>query len=393
MKYRLLYIVLLAGTAALMCGCGMKKNQTEKADDTANEKESAITDVTLTNAQKESLNVTMGTMPTIQFAGQIEANGTLAVMPQSEASVSPYIGANVKQILVKEGQSVSRGQALAFMSHPDLLDLQSRYLAAYSRMGYVAQEYSRQKKLYAEKVGSGKDFQQVQSEYNALRAELRTTESQLSLIGINTASLRKGKTVTSIAVKSPINGTVERIDVKTGQYADSQTPMFRIVNTDNVYADLLVFEKDVPRVKVGQSVLLTLKSATGAQYEGKVYSVGKTFENTPKAVHVRATVNGSKRGLIAGMYLCGKIASDTKKLPAIPEEGVVDESGKSYIFSVTQHAGKWTFHPIEVKRGREENGYVEISNADKLNVTTVVYALDNAYYLLSEMKKLETGEE
>ncbi|MDD4643908.1 MAG: biotin/lipoyl-binding protein, partial [Bacilli bacterium] len=42
-------------------------------------------------------------------------------MPQSEASISPYIGANVKAILVKEGQVVSRGQILAYLSHPDLL--------------------------------------------------------------------------------------------------------------------------------------------------------------------------------------------------------------------------------------------------------------------------------
>ena len=150
-------------------------------------------------------------MPTYKFHGLIEANGTLSVMPQSEASVSPYIGANVKMIFVKEGQTVSRGQVLASLSHPDLLDLQSRYLTSYNRMKFVAQEYNRQKKLYAEKIGAGKDFQQIQAEYNSLNAELRTTESQLNLIGINPVSVRKGKAIMSIAVKSPINGTVEKL--------------------------------------------------------------------------------------------------------------------------------------------------------------------------------------
>lgn len=391
MKYKLIYTAILV--SVILSGC---KGKDEQSNDAAvseqQEKEPSLSDVSLTDAQKKSLDVTIGKMPAHQFYGMIEANGSLSVMPQSEASVSPFIGANVKSILVKEGQSVRRGQALAYLSHPDLLDLQSRYLAAYNRMGYVSQEYNRQKKFYAEKIGAGKDFQQVQSEYNSLEAELRTTEAQLSLIGINPLQVRHGKVISNIAVKSPINGTVEKINVKTGQYADSQTPMFRIVNMDNIYADLLVFEKDVPMVKVGQDVSLSLKSTTGAKYTGKIYSVGKTFESNPKAIHVRASINGTKQGLIAGMYLCGKIDSDMKKLAAIPEEGVVDDSGKSYIFSVTQKGGKWIFHPIEIKKGRYENGYVEIMHADVLGDNTI-FALDNAYYILSEMKKSETGEE
>ena len=155
------------------------------------------------------------------------------------------------------------------------------------------------------------------TEYRSLQAEIRTEAAQLRMIGIDPSGVAAGKTVTSIAVYSPINGTVDRIDVKTGQYADSQIPMFHIVNTDNVYADLLVFEKDVPNVKVGQSVSLLLRSANGAQYEGKVYSVGKTFETNPKVVHVRASIDGPKSGLIIGMYLCGKIASDVASLEAV----------------------------------------------------------------------------
>jgi cobalt-zinc-cadmium efflux system membrane fusion protein len=354
MKHTILYFVL---AALVVSGCGRSNNQASTASEasasSASSKAdtSSMTDVHLTDAQVKDLGVTIGKIPEHKFSGLIEANGTLCVMPQSEASVSPYVGANVRSILVKEGQSVRRGQKLAYLSHPDLLDLQSRYLSAYNRMSYVSQEYNRQKELYSEKVGSEKDFQQIQSEYRSLQAEIRTGSAQLRMIGIDPSGVAAGKTVTSIAVYSPINGTVDRIDVKTGQYADSQIPMFHIVNTDNVYADLLVFEKDVPNVKVGQSVSLLLRSANGAQYEGKVYSVGKTFETNPKVVHVRASIDGPKSGLIIGMYLCGKIASDVASLEAVSEEGVVDEDGKSYIFSASKEKGGWCFSPIEVSRG------------------------------------------
>lgn len=392
MKYRLLYVAIFATSSAVLFSCGGSNEQSKESVDSIQTNETSIEDVILTDAQVKSLNVKTGKKPSYQFLGLIEANGTLSVMPQNEASVSPYIGANVKSILVKEGQEVRQGQPLAYLSHPDLLDLQSRYLSAYNRLGFISKEYNRQKKLYTEKIGAGKEFQQVQSEYNSLLAELRTTDAQLRLIGINPISVRNGRAVSSVAVISPINGTVENINIKTGQYADSQTVMFRIVNLDNIYADLLVFEKDASKVRVGQKVSLFLKSSTEAKYTGKVYSVGKTFESNPKAIHVRVAINGQKNGLISGMYLCGKIESNTNELTAIPEEGVVDDSGKSYIFSVSHEKDKWRFHPIEVKKGRIEKGYVEIKNMDKLDSNTIL-TLNNAYYILSEMKKNETGED
>lgn len=379
------YILLAFMTIGLL-SCGGNKNEEEEKEET----EAEVTDVTLTDSQVKQLKVTTGKLQKHAFEGEIEANGTVAIMPQSEALVSSFVGANVKSIVVKEGQKVSKGQTLAYVSHPDLLDLQSRYLAAYSRLGYVQQEYERQQKLYSEKIGAGKDFQQTKSEYQALKAEMQTTGAQLQMLGISLQSLRSGNTVTSIAIKSPISGSVEGINVKTGQYVDSQTPMFRIINTHNVYADLQVFEKDAPYVKAGQTVALTLKSSTGATFGGKVESVGQTFDGDTKAVHLRVNIDGNHEGLVPGMYLCGRVAANNRLLSALSTEGVVDDGGKSYVFSARHEGGKWTFHPIEMKRGREEKGFVEIVAtlpADEL------LALDNAYYIMSEMKKGETGEE
>lgn len=387
--------LLLAAMLFTFAACDNKSSDASvKAADNAEDQEEStgMTDVSLTDTQVKKLKMTVDTLPRHTFEGLIEANGTLKVMPQSEALVSPYVGANVKSVLVKEGQTVRKGQALAYLSSPDILDLQSRYLTAYNRLSYVALEYNRQKRLYAEKVGAGKDYQQIKAEYQTLQAELRTTSSQLSLLGINPTVLQKGKTFNSVAVTAPINGTIEEIGVKTGQYADVSTPMFRIVNTDRLYADLLVFEKDVPKVQVGQKVNFSLKESLGCTHTGKIYSIGKTFEENPKAVHVRVSIDGTHQGLITGMYLCGKIASNSEQLLAIPEEGIIEEDGKNYIFTAQQTKEGWMFHPIEVKKGRTEGGFVEISLLEQPK-GKVQWALDNAYYLISEMKKLETGED
>lgn len=79
-------------------------------------------------------------------------------------------------------------------------------------------------------------------------------------------------------------------------------------------------------------------------------------------------------------------------MKAVPADAVVDDAGKSYIFTATQVNGKWKFYPLTVIKIKEENGMVAvkpIQNSAKIDIV----ALSGAYYLLSEMKKGETGED
>ena len=365
-------------------------NHTEK--ETEETAEAEMTDVTLTDVQVQKLGITFGPMPTIEFKGEVEANGKLAVAPQSQASVSPVAGGNIKQILVYEGQKVTKGQVLALLTHPDLLDVQSRYLDAHNRLIYVAAEYERQHKLYQEKVGSGKDYQQILSEYRMLQGQQRMAEAQLRMMGINPKSIIAGKTVNAIALHAPISGTVEQINAQTGQYVDNLQEVFRIVNFQNIYADLLVFEKDLPLIRVGQPVNFELKSSCGDKFTGKITSIGRIFDNNPKATHVRATIEGPEHDFAEGLYLCGKIATDGKKAQALNSEAVVSDAGQSYAFTATHNKDTWTFHPVAINKGREDNGFIEII-APNQSQANAQYALSGAYYILSEMKKSETGEE
>ena len=377
-------MICLAALAFAAC------NHTEK--ETEETAEAEMNDVTLTDAQVKKLGITFGAIPNIEFKGEVEANGKLAVAPQSQASVSPVVGGNIKQILVSEGQKVTKGQVLALLTHPDLLDIQSRYLEAHNRLIYVAAEYERQHKMYQEKVSSGKEYQQILSEYRMLQGQQRMAEAQLRMMGINPKSIIAGKTVNAIALHAPISGTVEQINAQTGQYVDNQQEVFRIVNFNNIYADLLVFEKDLPLIRVGQPVNFELKSSCGDKFTGKITSIGRIFDNNPKATHIRATIEGPEHEFAEGLYLCGKIATDGQKVLALSTEAVVSDAGQSYAFTVTHNKGVWTFHPVAINKGREDNGFVEIIAPSQTQANTQ-YALSGAYYILSEMKKSETGED
>jgi len=212
------------------------------------------------------------------------------------------------------------------------------------------------------------------------------------MMGMRLDKVQQNEIYEKVPVTSPINGHVRLVEVKTGQYVQPQTEMFEIVNIDHIHADLMVFEKDMHKVKKGQQIRFTIESIASQELEAKIYSVGKAFEQDPKAIHIHAEIENKKGLLIPGMYIRGRIMINDVKSYVLPEAGVVREGEKYYIFTANKENdnGKteWAFKPVEVSIGTKDDGWVEINLLSSLDNGEVI-AWNNAYYLLAEMKKGE----
>ncbi len=373
--------------------CKQKKEAPdEKENSEVSSTKDGLTTVALSAQQYSALGIKVDSLRKRNFSSVVVANGQLEVLPQNEASVTAIIGANIVSIDVFEGKKVNQGQVLAYLSHPDLLNLQTRYLNSWNQLQYTDKEYQRQKRLYEEQVGSGKDFQKIQSDFHSLTSEVNNLEAQLKLLKLDPEKIRQGTIYEKVPVVSPISGFIEKVDVKTGQYVEPQKQMFEVVNNDHIHADLMVFEKDIYKVKEGQKVAFSIESLSGETLSARIFAVGKSFEQNPKAVHVHAEIENKKGLLISGMYITGRISTGNDYVYALPEGAIVNEGGKSYIFLREKDKESWRFIPVEIIIGQQEDGYVEIKFLAAPKAGSL-FAQNNAYYMLSEMKKSETGEE
>lgn len=349
--------------------------------------------VRLTAQQCKSLGMKTDTLPKRNFTTYVEANGQLEVPPQNKAAVTAIIGANITRIEVIEGDRVEKGEILAYLSHPDLVQLQTNYANSWSRLQYLKKEYKRQQELYQEKVNAGKAFQQTEADYQSSKNTVQGYEAQLSLMNLNIHQIRQGHIYQQIPVLSPIEGYIQKVKVKTGQYATPQKTLFEIVNLHHIHADLMVFEKDIHKVKEGQKVRFTTSSLPN-EMNAFIYAVGKSFEKEPKAIHTHAEIENKEGLLIPGMYIRGRILTDDKESFALPESGVVREGDQQYIFTATKerHDNKdvWAFQPMEVKTGITYDDWVEIKLLHQPEKGTS-FAWNNAYYIMAEMKKGEGG--
>ncbi len=342
----------------------------------------------------EKMKIEVDTLPLRSLHSYVISNGTLEVPPQHEATVTAILGANIYDIRVMEGDKVSKGEVLAYVQHPRLSNLQTRYLQSYHQLQYLEKEYERQKALYRANVGSGKDLQKIQSEYESLKAGLAGLESQLRQLNLDPERIKSEQIYEKVPVVSPIDGYIEKVFVQLGQYVNPQDRLFTVVNTEYIHADLMVFEKDVHLIRAGQELSFTVQSLPDEQITARIYSVGRTFEQNPKAVHIHARIKRKNEFLIPGMYISARINTGDRKVHALPESAIISEGEKKFIFTASEHMEdgekEWEFRMLEVVTGIQDDDWVEVHLLDKLPAGTKVVQ-GNAYYLVSEMKKSRTS--
>lgn len=345
-------------------------------------------EVLLTAQQFDALQMKVDTLQMRNMGEYIEANGQLEVPPQNEATITSVVGANVVSIEVIEGDKVDKGQTVAYLSHPNIIQKQTDFLNAYSNSQFLKKEFDRQKTLYDAGVGSGANFQKAEAKYLASRGLTKGLEAQLQQLNISASGVKNGTIYQRVALGSPIEGFVQKVEVKTGQYVEPQTDLMEIVNTHHVHADLMVFEKDVHSVKQGQKVRFMVQSIPGKELTAEIYSVGKTFEQNPKALHVHAEIENKQGNLIPGMYIQGRIQTGSSRTKAIPESAIASDGDRSFIFAAEMEGSDWSFTPVEIRKNTGDGEWIAIDFlADQKPETE--YAFNNAYYLMAEMKKGE----
>ncbi|MBC9910147.1 efflux RND transporter periplasmic adaptor subunit [Chitinophaga varians] len=379
-------ILLLAGVA--LASCGSKKAPAEKQTEEHDHEEAENT-VTLTGEQFKTAGITFGLPEKRDISSAIKVNGLLDVPPQQAVSVSVPMGGFIRQTTMLQGMPVKKGQVLAVLENMDYIQLQQDYLDARSQLEYASTEYTRQQELSRENVNALKTVQQAKATYESLQARVKGLREKLTLININLAALEKGTIQRSISVYAPISGYVTQVNVNLGQFVNPADVLFRIVNTEHLHAELTVFEKDIPRLKIGQPVRFTLANET-RQRTATVHLIGREISQE-RTVRVHCHLEEEDTQLLPGTYLQAMIEAGAANVQALPEAAVVNFENKAYVFVKDSTGTDSTFHfkMLEVQQGSSEQGYTEVTFPDGAPAKEIV--VKGAYDLLAKMKN--SGEE
>lgn len=381
------FILVAALTVITFVGFSfLSQSKAETSESENQEEEIDFQNIPLSEKQVKAVDLKMGEAQERELDAMLHVNGSLVLRAQDMGNVSSLMGGIVKNVYVKEGQMVSRGQVVATIENTDVVTLQREYYTAYKESEMARLELDRQKTLASAGAGIKKTLQLSEKNYKVAKANLLGTGRQLQQMGISTKEVAKGKFTTVFPLRAPISGTVSDMQASLGSYADMQTPLMKIRNNHAVECDLNVFEKDIAKVKVGDQVLVSLTNQPGVNVSGRVYGMNQYLNKGTKSVAVHVKLD-AKRGakLFEGMYVSGRIATGRQPCMTLPDKAIVSADGKQYVFALNQQhskGGTYSFSRHEVTTGVSNNGYTEVELCKHLKKGQKIVT-DNAFYLAS----------
>lgn len=306
----------------------------------------------------------------------------------------------VKELLVKEGDKVKKGQLLAVLDSSDLQqeisltqgdlklldyqqqealsDRQTQYDNALAVKNEAQRAYDKTASLFAAGAASQAEVDEAknaldkaQRELDSIPAEngkavLTDSEKQTRSNTSQKAGIQ-AQTLEDCQIRSAIDGTVTRVNTKVGRFADeteNNKPMFVIEDVDHLQMKVLVSENDIGKVKVGQEVTIEADILEGENVKGVVERISPTGEaksstSSERVIPVYIRVEEENEKLIAGITAEATIhIASAKDVLIVPLEAIGElEDGTTAVYTVTE-AG--TVHIVPVTVGLETDLEAEI---------------------------------
>ena len=353
--------------------------------------------VELTDRQLKLGDVGIGPVSYRNLSQVITVNGRLAVPAGSRVSITALQGGFVRHLPLLVGQRVRRGQLLARIENLDLIQIQQDYAETQSRLTYLDAEYNRQRELNAQNANALKVLQQTTADRSAAQARLRGLSQRLRLVGIDPQTTLQGPFTPYYRVLAPVSGVVTEVGTNRGQFVQPADVMAQLTSSEGLYAELTVFENDLPRIREGQRVQLQLTTEAGTKRSGRVAIINRAFE-TDRSVRVVVRLDRPDADLLPNTFLTARIDLGAQRVTALPEEAIVRSEGSEYIFVAVADpspngngatdGGQATqaFRAVRVRRGVTEKGYSQVMLPGSFSIDRSRVVIRGAYAVLSQLK-------
>lgn len=355
-------------------------NKESEKETTSNE-----TTIVFSDEQIKNAGIQLSTIEKKSISSLLKVNGVIDVPPQNMVSISAPLGGYLKYTKLLPGMHINKGESIALMEDQQYITLQQEYLTAKSKLIFLQNEFSRQETLNKSAAASDKVFQEASMNYASQKVLVKSLSEKLLLIGINPENLNENTISRSIAIHSPIDGYVSKVNVNIGKYANPTDVLFELVNPDDIHLALDIFEKDIDDLQIGQKLLAYTNTQPDKKYPCEIILIGKDISEN-RSVEIHCHFDQYDKLLIPGMYMNAEIEVASKNDYVILDESIVTFEGKHYVF---YENGKNKFEMIEVETGNSENGSTQIIFMNNFNPEAKQFVTNGAYSILMKSKNTE----
>ena len=291
----------------------------------------------------------------------LRLTGAVAYDSFHTTPVITQVSGPVSRIAVVPGQIVQRGDPMLYVASPDYSQLRTNYLKAKSAYSLAQKMYARAQLLYQHGAIATADLEQAESAQVQAEGDLVAAEAALKVLGITDPNtLLKAPPSFEATVKAPITGQVVEQDVAVGQLIQpGSTQCFVISNTSTVWVLVNIYQKDLPYVRVGDTVTIQTDSYPDV-FHGRISYVAAALDPNTRTLQARIETSNPGQKLKKDMYVVATV--DAGAIPnaiALPDAAVLRDTENQPFVYVDQ--GGHQFGRRSVTLGESRQGQTEIT--------------------------------
>ncbi len=292
---------------------------------------------------------------TLTLPGEVQAN------QDRLAHIVPRVGGIVREVHVGLGEDVEAGQLMAVLESRELAEAKAAYLAARQRLKLAEANLAANEELHTKGVVSDLDFLQARRELADAQIEQRAAERKLHALGLTAAEIRTiedepPERFSIYAVKAPFDGTVVEKHITLGEVVTPDSDVYVLADLRDVWVMLTVYQKDLPRVAVGQGV--TIRATEGGRTaRGQIDYVSPTVDESTRTASARVVIDNAERLWRPGVFVTGEVEVGQREAAVVvPLSALQEIDGQTCVFVLTDEG----FVPQPVTLGRSNGTHAEL---------------------------------
>ena len=354
------WLAALAAASAVMLvltGCGGPPANTSANSSGAKNSDHAEL---FTIPQEQMAHVQVLTVQPTTLPRSLRLTGAVAYNSFRTTPVITQVSGPVSRVVVVPGQKVHQGEPMLYVASPDYSQLRTNYLKAKEAYALAQKAYARARDLYEHKAIAEQNLEQAQSAEVQASGDLASSQAALKVMGITDPDeLVKGPPSFEVPVRAPISGEVVEQDVSAGQLIQpGTTQCFMISDIGSVWVLVNIYQKDLPYVRVGDTVAIRTDTYPEA-FHGRISYVAASLDPNTRTLQARIETNNPGEKLKKDMYVVATVNAGTiPNAIALPDAAVLrDSENQPFVYAA---AASNQFGRRSVTLGESLNGQTQI---------------------------------
>ena len=311
--------------------------------------------------------------------------GKLVVNTDQQAHISPNFSGHVEQVNVALGQSVQKGQTLAVLIVPELIDQQANLRMAQVNLDLARKDYQREQQLWSQGISAKQDYQRAENAYRQAQITVQSSQARLNALGAS------GNNNGRFLIKAPISGVISKKDIVVGENVQLADQLFVIENLKDLWLEFNLPNTSNIHLQAGQ-ILNFKTNGSDQNYQAKVQTLNPEADLQTGRLQVRAKVT-TQADVLRPNVLVNVFVTDAQAKTAlrVQKKALQQVEGKPVVF-VIESEEKGLVHlkaqPIEVGVSSQDGQWLEVISG---LTEGQKYIADGSFLLKSELEKDEAG--